>query len=89
VRFRAVGLPADGESQVVNGHALAFGFLKLWRSAPSRFGVPVSEMIAIEGTDDRPPEKRPVLQEFNGGREGPGLMVWRPFDGAVLWIPLP
>jgi hypothetical protein len=56
---------------------------------PARHGVPTSEVIAIEGTGDRPPEKRPVLQEFNGGTDGPGLMVWRPFDGAVLWIPLP
>jgi len=46
-------------------------------------------MIGFEGTGDRPPEKHPVFQEFNGGRDGPGLMVWRPFDGAVIWIPLP
>jgi hypothetical protein len=89
VQVCAVRPPAEGETQVVNGPVLAFGLLKLWRSAPSRFGVPVSEMIAIEGTDDRPPEKRPVFQEFNGGRDGPGLMVWRPSDGAVIWIPLP
>ena len=63
--------------------------LALWRSAASRYGVPVSEMIAIEGTGDRPANQRPVFQEFNGGRDGPGLMVWRPFDGAVLWIPFP
>jgi hypothetical protein len=89
VQCRAVRPPAEPESQVVNGRVPACGFLKLWRSAPSRFGVLVSEVIGIEGTGDRPPEKRPVFQEFNGGGDGPGLMVWRPFDDAVLWIPLP
>jgi hypothetical protein len=54
-----------------------------------RYGVPTSEMIGIEGTGDRPPERRRVFQEFCGGIDGPGLMIWRPFDGAVLWVPLP
>jgi hypothetical protein len=89
VQVCAVRPPPEPEPQVVNGPVLAFGFLRLWRSAASRYGVPVSEMIGIEGTGERPPEKRPVFQEFNGGSDGPGLMVWRPFDGAVLWIPLP
>jgi hypothetical protein len=56
---------------------------------PARYGVPTSEMIGIEGTGDRPADKRPVFQEFNGGSDGPGLMVWRPSDGAVIWVPLP
>jgi hypothetical protein len=44
---------------------------------------------AMAAAGDRPPGKRPILQEFNGGADGPGLTVWRPFDGAVLWIPFP
>jgi hypothetical protein len=61
VLFRAVRPPAEPKPQVVDGRVPACGFLKLWRSARSRYGVPTSEMIGIEGTGDRLPEKRPVF----------------------------
>ena len=46
-------------------------------------------MLGIGGTGDRPPDKRPAFQEISGGSDGPGLMVWRSIDGAVVWVPLP
>lgn len=78
-----------GAPQTVNGRLLAFGFLDLWRADPGRYGQPTSELLGIEGTQNLPAARRPALQMFAGGGDGPGVMLYRPKDGAVLWVPLP